>query len=161
VPTYPPVDQLVLLNEELQQRAELAADEMEGLDRKATPMVAGTAVVLGLGVNNVDLFRGLPCEPRYLFFGALVALMGALVAGVVTLWPRKAKVIPSPRGLVEGYYAKDHDETLANLVSARLHAAELNKNLARGKIWALKAQMFLLAVGAASLVLAFLLKEAT
>jgi hypothetical protein len=132
---------------------------MEALDRKASTMLAGTGVVLALIVNNIDQFRSAACGPRYLYYGALMSLTAALVAGVFALWPRKAKVVPSPRGLVEGYYAREHDDTLASLVATRLRAAEVNKNLAKWKVRALEAQMVLLAVGGGALVLAFVVKE--
>jgi hypothetical protein len=122
-------------------------------------MLAGAGVVLALLINNVSEFQNATAEARYLFFGALFALAAALIAGVVALWPRRVKVVPSPRGLVEGYYARDHDDTLASLVSTRLHAAELNKNLSVGKWWALRFQMVLVAIGAIGLVFAFLVKE--
>jgi hypothetical protein len=159
LPDYPPREQLVLLNEELHGRAGLQSDELEGLDRKASTMLAGTGVVLAVVINNVNQFQLTGCEARDLFYGSLVSLSAALFAGVVALWPRQIRVIPSPRGLVERYYAKGYDETLANLVSSRLKAAELNKNISVGKVRALKFQMVLVALGGLSIVLAFLAKE--
>jgi hypothetical protein len=156
---YPPREQLVLLNEELSGRAALQSDEIEGIDRKASTMLAGTGVVLGLVVNNVGQFQGEIPEARYLFFGSLAVLAVGLVAGVFALWPRRVRVVPEPRGLVEGYYAQDHDHTLANLVSIRLRALEENKNFSRHKVLSLRAQMLLLAAGGIGLVLAFIAKE--
>lgn len=158
-PVNPPREQLTLLNEELKRRAELQSEEMEGLDRKGSTMLAGTGVVLGLVINNVDAFTTTLPGVRFLFLGALVVLTLALLAGVIVLWPRKAKVVPAPRRLVEGYYAQDHDDTLARLLSTRLAAAELNKNLTVGKVRALMWQMVLMAIGGVGLVLAFALKE--
>jgi hypothetical protein len=155
----PPREQLGLLNEELQGRATLQSSELEGLDRKASTMLAGTGVVLGLVVNNVDRFQAVAAAPRLVFFASLAVLAVGVVAGVIALWPRRVKVVPSPRGLVQGYYARDHDDTLANLVSIRLRALEENKNVSTGKVWALRAQMSLFAIGGIGLVLALGLKE--
>jgi len=155
----PPREQLVLLNEQLQGRGELQSGELEGLDRKASTMLAGTGVVLGLVVNNVDKFQAVAAAPRCVFFGSLFLLAVGIVAGVVALWPRRIKVVPSARGLVEGYYARSHDDTLANLVSVRLRALEENKNLSKVKIWALRAQMSLFAAGGIGLTLSIGMKE--
>ncbi len=155
----PAREQLVLLNDELQKRAALQSSELEGLDRKASTMLAGTGVVLGLVVNNVDRFQAVVAAPRWVFFGSLGVLAMGVVAGVIALWPRRVKVVPSPRGLIQGYYARDHDDTLANFVSVRLLALEENKNLSRGKVWPLRAQMSLFALAGIGLVLAIVLKE--
>ncbi len=155
----PPREQLGLLNKELQGRAALQSSELEGLDRKASTMLAGTGVVLGLVVNNLDRFQAVSAPARLVFYPSLAVLAMGVVAGVIALWPRRVRVLPSPRGLEQGYYARDHDDTLANLVSIRLRALEENKNVSTGKFWALRAQMSLFAIGGIGLVLALGLKE--
>ncbi len=146
----PPSGQLELLTAELEGRLKAQSGEVESLDRKASTGLAATGVVLGLVVNNVDKFATALSGPRNVFLGSLALLAAALACGVWSIWPRRAKVVPSPRRLIEGYYAKSRDDTLANLVSARLRAFEENKNLSLSKILWLRLEMSLLALGGAS-----------
>jgi hypothetical protein len=157
--TNPPTEQLELLSSQIDGRLEAQADEAEGLDRKSATALAATGVTLGLVINNVDQFGLALSGPRNVFYISLVILAVALICGVGCIWPRQAKVVPAPRRLIEGYYAKSRDDTLAVLVSTRLRAFELNKNISRNKNDWLRWQMFTLAVGGAGLVAGFVGKE--
>jgi hypothetical protein len=156
---HPPQDHLDLLNGELKRRTEIQLEELEGIDRKASTVLAGTGVLLGLVVNNFKEFPKEDACPATLFFGALLVLVLGLSAGVAALWPRRAKVVPAPRQLVEAYYAKTKQETAAVLISTRLKAFEENKNLSRAKGLFLRAQMLFLMIGGAALAGAYALKE--
>jgi hypothetical protein len=155
----PPREQLELIDAELRGRAEAQSAEVEGLDRKASTTLAACGVVLGLVLTNACQFHDAAWAARSLFLGALVALAVGLVAGVGAIWPRRAKIVPAPRRLIEGYYTKSRPDTLAVLISTRLRAFEDNKNVSRSKVLWLRAQMILLACGGIALVLAFAMKE--
>jgi hypothetical protein len=155
----PPTEQLDLLSSEIEGRLEAQAKEVEGLDRKSATALAATGVTLGLVINNADQFVSVLSGPRNVFYISLVLLASALICGVGCIWPREAKVVPAPRRLIEGYYAKSRDHTLAVLVSTRLRAFELNKNISKNKNAWLRWQLFLLGIGGAGLVAAFVGRE--
>ena len=86
----PGPEQLRLLNDLVQSRLQLQTDELDSLDRKATTVLAGTGVLLGLVVNNVATFAtSVSPVPPWLFYASLVCLAPGLLAGLWTLWPRR------------------------------------------------------------------------
>ncbi len=149
---HPSREQLILLNEELRRRADLQWEEMDGLERKAAAILAGTGVVLALAVNNAEGVQG-SLEPRCLFVVALISLMVALAGGVAVLWPRPIATVPSPQRLLE-YRSREHDETLDTFVLTRAHAVEGNDQKVAAKAHALRVQMVFFGIAAACLVLA-------
>lgn len=153
-------DQLELLQGLLADREAGQSDELEGLDRKATTVLAANGVVLGLALNSSGALATSSALVYSVSIGSLLALGIGLLAGLVTLWPVSRKIVPRPGRLVQGYYAKRKSETLAVLISTRLAAFESNEGLSRTKTLRLRLQMVLLAVGGVGLVVALFCKEA-
>lgn len=114
---YPHIDQLELLHGLLAEREAGQADELEGLDPKATTVWAANGVVLGLVLNSYNLFESSSALVYSVSVGSLVGLGSGLIAGIATLWPVSRNIVPRPGRLIQGYYAKDKTETLgcANL----------------------------------------------
>ena len=71
-----------LLLEQVEGRLRVQFDELDGLDRKATTILAATGVTLGLVVNNTDDFAKAKDPVPFLFYAALVVLAAGLIAGV-------------------------------------------------------------------------------
>src|SRR5688572_13156410 len=86
----PPLDRTLeqrrLLLEQVEGRLDVQFDELDGLDRKATTVLAATGVTLGLVINNASDFASSPCPVPWVFYGALVVLAIGLIAGVVAMW---------------------------------------------------------------------------
>jgi hypothetical protein len=158
-PIYPPRDQLVVMADEMRTRLGVQLAELDGLDAKATTVLAAAGVVLGLATGAAkDLATAVAPAPL-LFYGALVVLGIDLVLGVWALWPRKAKVVPEPGPFVDGYYSKTADETMAALIVARRDAYEQNVSLTSDKGDRVRVQMVLLAVGGLALISAYLVQR--
>jgi hypothetical protein len=154
-PIVPDRDQLELLLGQVDQRIQNQRDEWDGLDRKATTILATTGILLGLVINNVDDLSGTPTPGPSVFFLALVTLVAALGAGVIAMFPRRFGDAPDPQPFLDLYAARPTDETLASLASTK--AGEHTKNTAtvRLKVQAVRTQMVL--VMAAGVLLAVLL----
>jgi hypothetical protein len=155
----PPHEQLDLLAKELDSRVKSESAEYEGLDRKATATLAATGVVFGLVINNADQFAASLSGPRNLYNASLVLLVLGLVAGVRSMWPRRAAIVPKPRNLIADYYKRQRDDTLAALIATRVEAFGLNANIADGKLKWLRFQMGLLCCGGIALVVAFIARD--
>lgn len=156
----PDPEQVRLLNDLVQARLELQRDELDSLDRKATTVLAGTGVLLGLVVNNVDAFAHATSQAAPIFlYSSMVSLALGLVAGLWTLWPRHIQVIPHPTNLVEQYYARHPADTLPEILSTRRTGWEKNKPVVERKSWRLKIQIGLLAAGGVLLVVAYVLNK--
>jgi hypothetical protein len=142
------------------ERPEVQMDELDTLDRKATTVLAGTGVLLGLVVNNLDRFP----NPAVLaasvaFYGSLLLLALGLLAGLWTLWPRRIQVIPHPPRLVEQYYSRHPDDTLPEILSTRTQGWKDNVPAVDRKSRGLKFQISLLAAGGVLLVAACILNK--
>lgn len=156
----PDPEQVRLLNDLVESRLQLQTDELDSLDRKATTVLAGTGVLLGLVVNNVDAFaKSTSAGPPILFYGSLILLAAGLVAGLWTLWPRRIQVVPQPAALVDQYYARHPDDTLPEILSTRRKGWADNKPVVERKSRRLKLQIILLATGGVLLVAAYIMDK--
>jgi hypothetical protein len=149
-PTH--LDHLTIMQNQLDSRLALQAEEWDGLDRKGTTIMGTTGVVLGLVVNNGKALQTLPDPAQLLFVGALAALVGGLVAGVFTLWPRGMTTVPDPERL-KAYVDKDTEYLVGTLISTKVDAYEANGDPMKWKLWAVRAQMLLLTFAAMLLFL--------
>jgi hypothetical protein len=139
------MEQMQLLHDQIEGRSNVQHAEWDGLERKGTTVLAATGVVLGLAVNNAATFKAYPAPGPTLFLAALAALALGIGAGVVTLWPREFQVAPQPGPLLEGYTAQPTDYTLARLLRTKADAFGTNEATKRPKLWAIRAQLLLLA----------------
>lgn len=144
-PPLPSQEHLELLHEQIEARNGLQHAEWDGLERKATTVLAVTGVLLGLAVNNVKAFEAYPEPAPRLFLAALAALALGLLAGVAALWPRRFKVAPEPGPLLEGYVAEASDYTLARVLRTKADAFAENEGRVRPKLWAARVQLLCLA----------------
>lgn len=152
---HPWRERLVLLNEELRGRAALQWEELDGIDRKASTILAGTGVVLALVINNARPLQETHAS-SVLFFIAVIGLAAALASGVFVLWPRRLDTVPAAQRLVDEYHSQSYDETLRALVATRARATETNRQTVEAKVRALKVQVAFFGVAAACLVVASL-----
>jgi hypothetical protein len=155
----PDLEHLRLLLDQVDQRIAYQRDEWDGLDRKATTVLATTGVVLGLVVNNAGAFAATPSPGPTLFIVALCALVVGLVAGVITLWPREFKVVPQPGPFLDRYGGAATDLTMGTLVRTKADAFQDNLPTLIWKLRALRAQMGLLTGASVVLVIVLVLRE--
>lgn len=145
VAPLPPEEHLQLLHDQIEGRLGLQHDEWDGLERKATTVLAATGVLLGLAVNNAKAFEAYPAPAPGLYVAALAALALGIGAGVVTLWPREFNVAPEPGPLLTAYTAQASDYTLARVLRTKADAFSANEATKRPKVRAIRAQLLLLA----------------
>lgn len=150
-----------LLLEQVEGRLRVQFDELDGLDRKATTILAATGVTLGLVVNNTDDFAKAKDPVPFLFYAALVVLAAGLIAGVRALWPRDIEVVPDPGPFLEQHGTSLPMAVLGELVSTKALAFANNHGIARTKGNRVRVQMVLLAVGGLLLVGAYVLGRLT
>jgi hypothetical protein len=153
------LEQWRLFHEQVDSRIALQFDTTDGLDRKATAVLAATGVVLGLVINNADHFATSRDLAPLLFIEALVVLAFALAAGVIALWPRPFNVVPEPGPLLDQHANKAPVESIGELLATKRKAFDDNKGVSRSKLRRLRAQMVLLAVGGGLLVGAYVLER--
>jgi hypothetical protein len=153
------LEQRRLLLEQVEGRLEVQLQELDGLDRKATTVLAATGVLLGLVINNAGDFATSPSPVPWVFYGALAVLAVALFAGVRTLWPIKISVVPEPRPFLDQHAAKRPEETMGELANTKAEAFRKNAVFTRTKGDQLRLQMVLLALGGSFLVGAYVLER--
>jgi hypothetical protein len=148
-----------LLLEQVEGRLDIQFDELDGLDRKATTILAATGVTLGLVVNNTSDFAMANDPVPLLFYGALVVLAIGLIAGVTALWPRDVEVVPDPGPFLEQHGRNLPLAILGELTSTKALAFANNHGVSRTKGNRVRAQMLLLAAGGSMLVGAYVLER--
>jgi hypothetical protein len=153
------LEQRRLLLEQTEARLTLQSDAIDGLDRKATAVLAATGVLLGLVINNTDHFAASPWPMPLVFYGALVILAVGLIAGVQALWFIPFWVVPEPGPLIAQHANKTPEETIGELVTTKAEAVQRNANSGKIKVDRLRRQMILLALGGGSLVGAYVLER--
>lgn len=144
-PPLPPLEHLQLLHDQIEGRIALQHAEWDGLERKGTTVLAATGVVLALVVNNAKALEAYPAPAPSLFIVTLALLAAGIGAGVIALWPREFNVAPEPSPLLSGYTAHASDFTLATLIKTKAQAYDDNRSRKRPKLWAIRAQLLLLA----------------
>ena len=155
-PPDPTLDQRQLLLEQVDGRLNIQFDELDGLDRKATTILAATGVLLGLVINNADNFATAPRFVSWVFYSALAVLAGGLAAGVLALWPREVQVVPDPKSFLEQHGESMPVDILGELISTKTLAFDINFKVARKKGVRVRIQMLLLASGGGLLVAAYI-----
>lgn len=153
----PDLPHLQLLHDQIEGRAAVQHDEWDGLERKGTTVLAATGVVLALVVNNAKAFDAYPPPAPTLFIVTLALLALGVGAGVITLWPREFKVAPEPGQLLAGYTAQPSDYTLARVLKTKADAFDVNVTRVRPKLWAIRAQLLLLAAAGGLLFVVLLI----
>ncbi len=158
-PPLPPLDQIRLLHGQVDARLGRQQREWEGIDRKATTVLAATGVVLGLVVNNgVTFAAGIGYGPG-LFVAALLALASCLAVGLLAITPRLIDDVPEPGPLLTLYAAQSEAYTLGVLAKSKATALVTNRPKLRWKVRLLKVQIGLLAVAGCLLVLVIFVEE--
>lgn len=153
------LEQRRLLLDQVESRLQVQFDELDGLDRKATTVLAATGVTLGLVINNAGSFASSPGAVPWAFYGALVVLAAGLIAGIAALWPRKVQVVPDPGPFLEQHQTSMPELILGELISTKALAFAENHPIARTKGDRVRVQMLLLAVGGSLLVGAYVLER--
>lgn len=151
------LEQRRLLLEQVEARLKVQMDEFDGLDRKATTVLAAAGIVLGLVINNASDFARSTGPVTWVFYGALVVLSVGLVAGVFALWPRDVQVVPELGPFLEQHGTSLPEHTLGELISSKATAFKVNGDVARTKGERVRLQMVLLALGGGLLVGAYIL----
>jgi hypothetical protein len=165
VSEYPPKEHLELLHDQIARRAEQQGGELEGLDRKVSWILTSVGVMLSLTLTNAERFSVTTLDASKQFWFpvpfaiAVLSLACALLLGLATIWPQGVNVVPRPGRLIQGYYSKSKEETLAVLMSTGLRAFERNEGLVRTKSLRLRAQIIALSIGGVALVLAYLFRQ--
>lgn len=147
----PTLAHLTLLLDQLDASLAYQRDEWDGLDRKGTTVLATTGVVLGLLVSNAAMFQGYPEPAPGLYLAAVAVLVAGLGAAILTFWPRGFIVVPEPAGLV-GYVGQTSEFTVHTLLLTKAEAYRRNRGPLPLKLWALRAQLGLLALAGLMLV---------
>lgn len=155
----PTRDQRHLLLEQVEGSLRVQSDEMDGLDRKVTTVLAATGVILGLVINNAEDFANSPPVVVVTFYAALVVLAAGVVAGVISLWPRRFGFVPEPRPFLDQHATRLPEFTLGELANTKADAFGDNTAVVKTKVNRLRAQMVLLAAGGALLVAAYVLER--
>jgi hypothetical protein len=153
------LEQRRLLLEQVEGRIKIQFDELDGLDRKATTVLAATGVTLGLVINNAGHFVSSPRPVPLVFYEALVILAAGLIAGVLAMWPRNVEVVPEPKPFLEQHGTSLPEVTVGELVSTKALAFTRNHGIARRKGDRVRIQMVLLALGGSLLVGAYILER--
>jgi hypothetical protein len=153
------LEQWRLLLEQTEGRLTLQSDEMDGLDRKATTVLAATGIVLGLVINNADSFATSQPPVLLLFYGALVVLAAGIVWGVRALWPQDWRVVPEPGPLIDKHKTLLPEFTTGELLTTKAKAFEHNVPVTQTKANRIRVQMVLLALGGVLLVAAYVLER--
>jgi hypothetical protein len=153
------LEQRRLLLEQVDGRLRVQFDELDGLDRKATTVLAATGVTLGLVINSADTFASDPSVVQVAFYGALFVLAVGLIAGVIALWPRDIQVVPDPGPFLEQHQTNLPEPILGELVSTKALAFAENQAIARKKGDRVRIEMVLLALGGSLLVGAYIFER--
>jgi hypothetical protein len=148
-----------LLLEQIESRLRVQFDELDGLDRKATTVLAATGVTLGLVINNAGSLDNAPALVGFMFYSALVVLAAGLVQGILALWPRRIQVVPDPGPLLEQHQQSPLELIIGEVVSTKSLAFAINHPIARLKGDRVRIQMVLLAVGGTLLVASLVLER--
>jgi hypothetical protein len=155
----PDLEHLRLLLDQVDQRIADQRDEWDGLERKATAVLATTGVLLGLVVNHAEAFVATRSPGPTLFVVALTALVGGLIAGVMTLWPRRFTAVPEPGPFLDRHSGAATDFTMGTLVSTKADAFKANLPTLRRKLWLVRTQMGLLSGASVLFVVVVVLGE--
>lgn len=157
--TGPPRDHLELLYANLKESLTLQIAELDGLDSKATTLLAPIGVLLGLGLNTANKL-GPSGLSRGLFYTGLFALLLALLAGLMALRLRTVIVAPVASGLWPKYALMSTEEMLAIECSTVTAAFERNAGIrGRKRPWIL-GEFFLLGSGGLLLTAGYAIKLA-
>ncbi len=153
------LEQRRLLLEQVDARMRAQSDEWDGLDRKATTVLAANGVILGLVINNAGSFAASPPVVSLAFYASLAVLAIALVAGIRSLWPRAFAVVPEPQQFLDQHAKQSPEQTMGELASTKAKAFGDNKAAASTKVGRVRWQMALLALGAGLLVSAYIIER--
>lgn len=151
-PPLPPDAHLRLLLEQVERRSDRQREEWDGLDRKATTILAASGVLLALVINNQTEFGRRADPGPVLFTIAVGALVIGICAAVVVMFPRTFVVVPEPQAL-RVYASGDESTTMATLVATQVEAFRLNRESLQLKLKGLRIQMALTAVAVVALAL--------
>ena len=152
----PTAEQLDLLDSEIGRRLDYQMTELDGLDAKATTVLAATGVVFGLVGTGLQAFDTSSLPARATFYLALVLLVAGLAAGVRNLWPQRPMFVPEPGPFLSQYWAKSASETRAVLARTRAEAFRINVPFVEDKARWLRRQMIVLVIGAIGLAAAYI-----
>jgi hypothetical protein len=155
--TGPSRDHLVLIYGDLKESLTLQITELEGLDSKATTLLSPIGVLLGLGLNIANTL-GTSVWSRGLFYLGLLALLVALLGGLMALRLRTVTVAPIASGLWPKYAMAPTEEMLAVECSTVTDAFERNAGLrGRKRPWVL-LEFLLLGLGSVLLTAGYAIK---
>jgi|SRR5450759_553019 hypothetical protein len=147
------------LLEQIESRLRVQFDELDGLDRKATTVLAATGVTLGLVINNAGSISNSPAQVGFLFYTALVVLAAGLVQGILALWPRRIQVVPDPGPFLEQHQTSPLEFIIGELVSTKALAFAINHPIPKLKGDRVRIQMVLLAIGGTLLVASYVVER--
>lgn len=147
---------LGLLDREVRGRLDYQLTEVDGLDTKATTVLAASGVFLGLVVTGTKASVHPALVTTLTLDAALLVLTVCLFIGAYVIWPREVRVVPNPTELVTNYTGKSLEKTLADLIGTRKDAYVLNGPLLRKKSFWLKGQMLGLAFAGALIAVSLL-----
>jgi uncharacterized membrane protein len=153
------LEQRRLLLEQTEARLTLQSDAIDGLDRKATAVLASTGVLLGLVINNTGHFAASSWPVPSVFYAALIVLAVGLIAGVHALWLIPFWAVPEPGPLLAQHSNRTPEETIGELVTTKAEAFRLNTVKGQIKVDRLRRQMFLFMSGGGLLVGAYVLER--
>jgi hypothetical protein len=152
----PTLDQLDLLDHEVGRRLDYQMTELDGLDAKATTVLAATGVVFGLAGTGLQAFDTSSVVAVATVYLALVLLVAGLGAGVRNLWPQRPMIVPEPEPFLRQYWDKSTPETRTALAFTRAKAFTMNKPFVEAKARWLRVQMIVLVIGAICLAGAYI-----
>lgn len=115
------------------------------LDTKGSFVVAGVVAVLVAAVALGHVPQGPHAQD--LAGMAIFFLLGALVGGCFTWWPRQAGDVPNPRYTRERHWNAIAEHVLRDITDQRVHQYEGNLRVVRRKVLGLRLSIFCLPLG--------------
>ncbi len=94
----PSRDLLELLDREVRGRLDYQLTEVDGLDTKATTVLAASGVFLGLVVTGTKAIVHPALVTTVTLDTALLVLTVCLFIGAYVIWPREVRVVPKVPG---------------------------------------------------------------
>ncbi|MGH7721293.1 MAG: hypothetical protein ACRENL_00470 [Candidatus Dormibacteria bacterium] len=149
----PPLEHLQVVYTEMQRALDRELAEADGVDRKASTLIAVTGGLFTLAFAGIKL-HPLSGGVKACYDVGLGLLFLSLIAAGLILFPRTYTSVPRLGGLWPSYATTGTEEMLADLCSTLADAERRNRAPRRWKNWLGRGQAVLLLMGLALLGIA-------
>jgi len=152
----PPLDHLQVVYTEMQRALDRELAEAEGVDRKASALIAVTGGLFTLAFAGIKV-HPLSGDVKGCYDVSLGLLFLSLIAAGLIIFPRTYTSVPRLGGLWPNYATAGTEEMLADLCSTLAEAERRNRRPRRWKNWLGRGQAVLLLAGLGLLGIALVL----